>query len=194
MNTMTINSKFKTGDKAYIIKQEKVNNVCSICEGNKKIEYKGKLMTCPECHGTGSIEQNKFVHNVKDEPYVIKTIKISITGDNVSVSYKGNCGISTYNRAEDNLYESKEEAQLQCDLLDRERKYINISDIIAPDMFARTIPSIDKISQRIEEYKKNNSFKNEIVVDKDNNLKDGYSTYLVCKMLDVSIIKAIIES
>ena len=39
MKSVNINTKFAEGEQVYIIKQEKVSIPCSICEGNKKIEY-----------------------------------------------------------------------------------------------------------------------------------------------------------
>jgi hypothetical protein len=146
---------------------------------------KGRPIKLPDC-----------VSNVKikDESFKIKSIKINLSSKyTYAIRYKMEGGFESYNRAEENLYASKEEAQAACDNLNKERIFININDIVINADFSKTIPNTEKISERLNEYKELGTFKNEIVINKQNVLTDGYTTYLVCRMLNIPIVKTIIE-
>lgn len=192
---LAINTKYDIGDTVYIIKREKISIVCPICDGKKKIEYKEKLMTCPECHGAGCQQSQKEISVVKDESYKVNSIKISISNKNgdYTTRYKVYSMTESCSRAEENLYCSKEEAQLVCDNLNKERKYINLNDIIISDSFSKTVPAAEKLSTLIDEYKINKTISKEISINNENVLIDGYTAYLVSKMFGIQIVKAIIE-
>ena len=152
-------------------------------------------MKCPECNGIGKFISDKQINVVCDEPYVIYQTKISINDNDVAtVKYRGYCGDLRLNRSETTLFATKEEAQTKCDELNRERIWVNINDIIIPEDFKETQPSIDKIQARLEYYKINNKFNNEIAINKVNILQDGYITYLLCKLLNIKTIKTIVEN
>jgi excinuclease UvrABC ATPase subunit len=190
-----IETKFDIGDQVYLIRKVKVINVCNVCEGKRRIEYKDKMMTCPECKGVGTLPSNMEVYVVKDEPLTVKSIRVSIStkcGSNTR-RYKVEAMYESYVRAEENIYSTKELAQAACDDLNKIRTYINLNDIIINDEFKRTIPEPSKIAERINEYKTNKTFNTEIILNKENVLKDGYITYLVCKMLNIERIKVVIE-
>ena len=194
MKTVTIETKFVPGDEVFINRQEKVVVHCPICDGNKKIEYNGKMMTCPECHGVGEFTNDKKRWVTNDKPLKIKSMKANVDSDGaVTRRYKLSDGWSTLNRAEENLFESIEEAQARCDDLNKVRKYINLSDITVPESFAKTIPDGKKIADRVTYYKEHKQFDDEIVLNEENILTDGYVIYLVCKMLNIDIVRAAIE-
>lgn len=194
MKTLEIPVKYQKGDIVYIIKQTKVEIVCHVCEGIGKIKYNEKDMKCPECMGIGKFMSNKNIYVVCDESFVISTIKISINGNgDISVKYKGYCGFNSLNRAEENLFLTKEEAQTRCDELNKEKTYIRINDIIIKDCFKETSPSVDKILSKLNYYKINKNFDKNIVINKENILQDGYINYLLCKLLNIEVIQAIIE-
>lgn len=68
---------------------------------------------------------------------------------------------------------------------------INIDKIRLPDNFKRDLPNEEKIMQRYQFYKKTGSFDREILVDEHYNLLDGYTTYLVCRMLGLTKIRVL---
>lgn len=70
-------------------------------------------------------------------------------------------------------------------MLTSKRKNIPLQNINIPDSFSQSLPSSDKISRQYKSYKKTGGFNREILVDADNNLIDGYTVYLVCKMLGI---------
>ena len=68
---------------------------------------------------------------------------------------------------------------------------IDIDKIRVPDNFKKTLPGDSKIMERYRFYKKTGSFDREILVDEHYNLLDGYTTYLVCRMLGLSKIRVL---
>ena len=67
---------------------------------------------------------------------------------------------------------------------------INLDKINIPSNYTKTLPA-QKIADRIKHYKATGTFDREIIVDENYNLIDGYSTYLVCKMLGLTKIRAL---
>lgn len=71
-------------------------------------------------------------------------------------------------------------------------KIMRIKDIRIPKEFQK--PRTEKMKERIEYFKKNQNFETQIVVDKDNNLIDGYTTYLIAKKYGIDFINVIKNS
>ena len=194
MRTVGVPVKFDKDDILYTTKQTKVEMICHVCEGTRKIKYNEKDMKCPECMGIGKFKSDKAVNVVCEDPYKISITKISINSNgDITVKYKGYCGITPLNRAEDNLFKSKKEAQARCDELNRDKIFIKIEDIIIQDSFKEYLPSSYKIKNKLDYYKIHKNFEKLIVVDKNNVLQDGYINYLLCKMLNIDTVKAVIE-
>jgi hypothetical protein len=194
MSILKIPVKFQNRDKVYTIKQEKLEIDCHICEGTKQIKYNDKDMKCPECMGVGKFISNKNIYIVCDEPFTISSTKISINSNGVtSVKYKGYSGYNSLNRAEENLFLTQEEAQSKCDWLNKERVSIDFNDIIIQESFKNTHPSIDKMIKKLDYYKKYNRFDNDIIINKDNVLINGYINYLLCKTLNKDLIKVVVD-
>ena len=192
MRELIIPVKFEKGDTFYTIKQVKEEKVCHVCDGKKTITYNGKDMRCPECMGQGKFVSNKQIQIVCDEPFQITSYKVSLDSNlKPSIKYKGHCGNSSLNRAEENLFETKEEAQTRCDEMNKEKIYINISDIVIQDSFSQ--PSIEKITERLNYYKEHGKFEKDIKINKSKILLDGYVTYLLCKLLNINTVRVIVE-
>lgn len=68
---------------------------------------------------------------------------------------------------------------------------VDIDKIKIPSNFATTLPSAKKITERYRCYQKTGIFDREILVDENYNLIDGYSTYLVCKMLGLNNVRVL---
>lgn len=58
---------------------------------------------------------------------------------------------------------------------------IDINSIKTPEYFKK--PNEKKFNERLQYVKENNTFKAPIIIDKDNYLKDGYTSYLIAKKL-----------
>lgn len=67
---------------------------------------------------------------------------------------------------------------------------VNLDKINIPSNYAKTLPA-QKIAERLYFYKQTGTFDREIVIDEHNNLLDGYTTYLVCKMLGLTKVRAL---
>jgi len=194
MPILEIPVKFQKGDTCYTIKQTNAIDNCNVCEGKGKIKYNDKEMRCPECMGTGKIKLDKNICVVLNESFVISLTKISITNNGtITVRYKGHCGYISLNRAEESLFSTKEEAQLKCDELNKEKRFVMVKDIIIQESFKAISPSVDKIQEKLNYYKDKNKFKDNIVIDKNNVLLDGYINYLICNLLNIEMIKVTVE-
>lgn len=68
---------------------------------------------------------------------------------------------------------------------------IKLDKINIPAKFKATIPAAEKIAARLACYQKAGAFDREIILDENYNLIDGYSTYLVCKMLGLTKVRAL---
>lgn len=68
---------------------------------------------------------------------------------------------------------------------------VDIDRINVPHYVRQSLPSPDKIEKRYRCYKQLGTFDREIIVDEDYNLVDGYSTYLVCKMLEIQKVRVL---
>lgn len=67
---------------------------------------------------------------------------------------------------------------------------INLDKINIPSNYAKTVP-VQKIMDRFAFYNKSGTFDREIIVDEHYNLIDGYSTYLACKILGLTKVRAL---
>jgi excinuclease UvrABC ATPase subunit len=194
MKTLEIPVKFTNEDTVYTTKQTNLEIPCDICEAKGTIVFNNKNMRCPECHGKGKYTSNKKFYVVCDEPFVISTTKINISSNgHINVRYKGRCGFNNYSRGEDNLFLTKEEAQQKCNELNKAKIHMAVEDIIIPEEFKLTTPSLDKIQERLDYYKENNKFEKYIVINRDMVLQDGYITYLLCKLLNINYVNVVVE-
>ena len=190
-NTLQVPVKFINGDKLYTTKKVKVQIPCSICEGEGTIKYNNKDMRCPECVGVGYFTAKKAItHIVHEKPFVIKQTKIVIDNDGkTTIKYRGHCGTEILNRSVDNLFLTREEAQIRCDELNENLKLVNVEDIQIQEVFKENAPSPDKVINKIAYYKENGKFAKPIRVNKDNVLQDGYIDYLICKTFNINTTK-----
>lgn len=183
-------TKFIYGESVYLIGQTPVSKQCPMCNGTKL--YEGER--CPACHATGTILMERKEWAVMADPLVIDHFRVSINAHGVSSArYHGHVGLKSVNRAEENLFETAEAAQAECNRRNLMRVEVALSDIKVSSCFAGTIPAADKLARRVSEYKKTGKFATEIFVDKEMKLWDGYTTYMICRMLDIKTIKVVVK-
>lgn len=70
---------------------------------------------------------------------------------------------------------------------------IFVDSIKIPNYMAQSHPSDEKIAKRFLEIYHTNDFQTNITVDRDYNLVDGYSAYLVAMKMGMGVVNAIIK-
>lgn len=68
-----------------------------------------------------------------------------------------------------------------------EIKKVKLVDIKIPKYFTK--PNKKKLNRRFEYYNKNKCLKTPIIIDKNNTLVDGYTSYLISKKYNLEIVK-----
>lgn len=193
MNELIINTKYRIGDKVYIIEKADQIHECHICEGKGKIDYKDKEMKCPECMGKGFFVNTKSINAISENEWVVKEIKIKIESDgSILLRYKITDGTRSLNRAEENVFMTKDDAINRCIELNTNTMNIDVENIEIQDAFKDHSPSPIKVMSKIDYYHKNGKFAKPIRVDKNNVLQDGYIDYLICKTFNIKNTKVAI--
>ena len=98
-----------------------------------------------------------------------------------------------YRLSSTEIYTNRADAEKQYSILNIKRKEVCLDDIRVPDSFSNTIPCNEKINRRLDEWRKNRKFDTEIYVDNDMNLSDGYTSYLVYKMMGVKYVPVVVR-
>lgn len=62
-----------------------------------------------------------------------------------------------------------------------------------PTKFSESVPSINKIQSNIKFYNDFKEFVNPIKINQNNELIEGYVSYLLCKLLKIKQITVIVE-
>lgn len=71
--------------------------------------------------------------------------------------------------------------------LDKRVKFVYLKNIKIPEYF--TNPKQKKFQERVEYFCKNKKFKVPIVINENNELLDGYTSYLIAKNFDLEIVE-----
>lgn len=169
--------------------QQVVDQIVEFIGNNNVKDY-----DCPECKGSGTIKvtgQKKY----KMVPCRIDAMQMTI--GNVDVppvilySVTDEDG-NTRKLLDSQFYCNQEEAERQLFILNLERKMVDVNSVRIPYNFAKTIPCNEKLNKRLDEWRKRGKFETEIYVDEDMKLFDGYTSYLVYKMLGMNEIPVVV--
>ena len=179
---------FNTGDLESAIHQV-VDQVVEFIENNNTKNY-----DCPECKGSGSV---KATGQKKYEILTCKVVSMQFTigGENIPpvIMYSVADEKGTVRKMMENqFYTNRADADKQCFILNLERREVPIADIRVPYSFASTIPCNEKLNKRLDEWRKNKKFETEIYVDDCGNLFDGYTSYLVYKMMGIDTVLVVV--
>lgn len=169
--------------------QQVAEQIIECIENNTMREY-----ACPECKGSGSV---KATGQKKYEILTCKVVSMQFTigGENVPpvimysvVDEKG----TVRKLMENQFYTNRADADKQYFILNLERREVPIADIRVPYSFASTIPCNEKLNKRLDEWRKSKKFETEIYVDDCGNLFDGYTSYLVYKMMGIDTVPVVV--
>lgn len=189
METIRIKTEFKIGETVFIAKKKFIEEECPLCQGEKNIvlKIKGGAVydyMCPHCSGMGKVKLKK-VYAPVEEMYVVTEIKFTLKENNEIITKIKGMSLNTgFVKDSSEVFKTLNECKEWCDEMNLPREVVSISDIIISDEFKEHTPSFDKIQFKMEEYRRTGKM-NEIAINKDNILVDGYITYKMCQLLDI---------
>lgn len=184
-------TKFNVGDEVYITKTINLAMVCKECWGSGTKKYNDIPCECSNCSGEGVKRSTECVSLTN--PAVIDDIRIKVNASDIQVKYKIRHDGKSLHRTEENLFRSLEEAEEFCESQNVITIEMNIDDIEVPECWLKTYPCAEKIDARMKELKTYGKFKNIIIVDKNNVILDGYTTYVLAKGLGFKTIEVIVK-
>lgn len=167
------------------VAKQAAHNIEDAITGNCK-KYK-----CPECKGKKVV---KVTGQAKYEVGEASVLAINIfTGLNgINMTYLIEEGNKTHTIGESELWTNRDQAEKRCKFLNLERKFVSADKIKIPSCFATTIPHNLKLVKRLNEWRSKKQFDTEIYVNEKLELFDGYTAYLIYKMLGVRNIPVVI--
>lgn len=106
-----VENKFDIGEEVYLIEQIPFEYDCPVCKGEGKFLHNNYLIKCLKCFGSGQVLDNKIkVWVVMEGTHLIHGIKVRRINNINKIKYK----VSTFNRSEDNIFKTFEEAEKRC--------------------------------------------------------------------------------
>ncbi len=164
-----------------------MQNITEIMTGNVR-EY-----DCPECGGKGTVKATGQLKYEVGEG-IVTAVEVTMNQDRERVIYRVTDSTSIANRTLTNekVYLDRESSEKQCAFMNLERRLVNIDQVEIPTSFASTIPCNEKLMRRLDEWRSHRKFDTEIYVDENLKLFDGYTSYLVYRMLGITIIPVVI--
>lgn len=182
-----INPNFDSPDKfAESISDQIEQNLTQILTGDVR-EY-----NCPECKGKGTVKvagQPKY--EVGSGTVITIDTNMNSTSTNVTYRVIDSDG-SNRTVSDDKMYLNQEAAEKECRFMNLERRMVPLECIQIPRFFANTIPCNKKLMRRLDEWRSHRKFKTEIYVDEKLNLFDGYTSFLMYRMLGIFDIPVVI--
>ena len=212
---MNIETKANVGDTIFYLKR--INRVtCPLCNGDGVIILAPKVSAtsideqiieqfvnasmgnvkkynCPECGGKGTVKATGQAQYEVGKGTVI-AIEATMNQGNEKVVYRVVDSTNATNRTltSEKLYLDQEDAEKQCRFMNLERRLVPLECLQIPPCFAKTIPCNEKLMKRLDEWRNCKKFETEIYVDENLNLFDGYTAYLMYRMLGIFDIPVVI--
>lgn len=148
---------------------------------------------CPHCGGKGRLKPNYLIYGVKCGKIISMTFDKTMD-DEIAVFFVQTEVGEVLQFEANQLYAEKSEASRDCVFLNLPRLNINAERIHITEAFARTIPNTEKLNRRLEEFKKNGKCDTEIFIKSDGTLFDGYTSYLIYRMMGKEQIPVVVVS
>lgn len=169
------------------LSEQFMQNLTEMIIGNVR-EY-----DCPECGGKGTVKATGQSRYEVGKGTVV-SIEATMNQGHEKVIYRVTDSTSATNRTltDEKLYLDQEAAEKQCRFMNLERRVVPLECVQIPPRFAKTIPCNEKLVNRLNEWCSHRKFETEIYVDENLNLFDGYTSYLVYRMLGIFDIPVVI--
>ena len=148
---------------------------------------------CPECNGKGTVKITGWPKYEVGSGVVV-SIETSMNANSNIVVYRVNDITARTNRTltDDKMYLDQEIAEKECRFMNLERRMVPLECVHIPPCFAAKIPCNEKLMNRLDEWRSQRKFKTEIYVDEKLNLFDGYTSFLMYRMLGIFDIPVVI--
>lgn len=150
-----------------------------------------KQYSCPECGGKGMVKATSPKYEVGEGTIVAINMIVDTSGANMMFAVSEN-GSTPRKLTDDKIWLDCERAQKECDFMNLERRLVPIECIQIPRCFANTIPCNEKLMRRLDEWRRTRKFETEIFVDDKLNLFDGYTSFLMYRMLGKTDVPVVI--
>lgn len=128
------------------------------------------------------------------EGETVITVEVTLNRNGEKVIYRVVDSANNVQRAfvDEKLYTDRWAAEKYCKFMNLERRCVPLNNIRIPYGFAATIPCNEKLMRRLDEWRSHRKFETEIYVDENWNLFDGYTSYLVYRMLGILNVPVVI--
>ena len=151
-----------------------------------------KKYKCPNCNGRGTVKATGQARYQVHKGNVYKIATTSVGGETtITYTIKKDDG-NTIQRVQNEVWTTSEEAVEQCDFLNLERRLVPLECIQISKSFANTIPHNEKLMKRLDEWRSEKKFQTEIYIDDSYKLFDGYTAYLMYRMLGIFDVPVVI--
>lgn len=147
---------------------------------------------CPECKGKGTIKvtgQPKY--EVGSGVVVAITANMNVYSENI-IYQVTDTDRSNRTITNDKMYLDQEAAEKECKFMNLERRLVPLECVNVPKHFAAKIPCNEKLMKRLDEWRNHRKFNTEIYVDEKLSLFDGYTSFLMYRMLGIFDIPVVI--
>lgn len=154
-----------------------------------------KEYTCPECGGKGTVSLPSDQRKYEVLPCKVTAMQftIGVTDAPPVILYSVMTEDGKVRKLTENqFYVERSVADNQCFIANLKRMEMPLADIHIPRCFANTMPCNEKLNKRLDEYRKMCRFETEIYVDEFGKLFDGYTAYLIYKMLGYERVPVVV--
>lgn len=151
-----------------------------------------RTYVCPECKGKGTVKATGQI-KYKVESGLVNCIRVDGTADVSETTYyfRSEEG-GNFTANDQTLYTDQAKAEYDCRVMNLERRIVPLDKIGVTRAFAETQPHNEKLNKRLDEWRRNGKFDTEIYVTEKGVLFDGYTAFLVYRMLGIENVPVVI--
>lgn len=198
MYEATLKLQYEIGENVFTTRNEKQIEDCPMCKGDGKVGWRKpdtdkleyEVFQCPRCKGSGKAYVGKKLV-VSPEVHKIVGIRVVLLENgSTNVTYRVTNECSTFDRPEEKVFATLEDAERYCDIVNNGEIgiMVNIDDIKINNNYNKSHPTPAKVAKKIAEYEETNKLQ-PIEVNKDMELVDGYITYKIAKMFNIEEVE-----
>lgn len=190
-----VEMKYDIGDQVFAIIKENEQTTCKTCDGYGMIRDNLNIaIICSKCNGKGKLITGRKIYKTTYGTCTIEQTQANINKEYVDIQYTISVNGQNYIVPENHLFTSFKEAQLMCNKLNTTYEKFYIDNIIIPTKYIEYVPPINKIQANLKFYNDFKEFSTPIKINQNNELIDGYISYLLCKLLKIKQTIVVIQT